>query len=117
MAKIRARSASAAGAIFNGPRGGIGSCLAVHVLPLVPRLAGGRRTQRYAADGGAVPEMPYGARAERCAVIARQGAFLALPGDRKMGGNLSIRPAPAQPPKSRPGFGWHRQVHYRRENC
>jgi hypothetical protein len=72
------------------------SRLAVHVLPLVPRLAGGRRTrdpgrgifavptaQRHAADGGAVREMPYGTSPERGAVIARQAAFLVLPGDGK----------------------------------
>jgi len=99
MAKIRARSASAAGAILNGPRGGnpelrfmsCGSRLAAD-----SEVAGGRRTrdpgrgifavptaQRHAADGGAVPEMPYGTRPER----ARQGAFLVLPGDGKWAGN------------------------------
>jgi hypothetical protein len=99
MAKIRARSASAAGAIIDGPRGGIqsfrfmscGSCLAAGSEAWRRQTnAGSRRgifavptAQRHAADGGAVPEMPYGTRPER----ARQGAFLVLPGDGKWAGN------------------------------
>jgi hypothetical protein len=64
IAKIRARSASAAGAIVNGPRGGIqmscGSSLAVQVLPLVLRLAGGERTRpaRHGIKGGVRSALP-----------------------------------------------------------
>ena len=40
-----------------------------------------------------------------------------LAGRWQMGGRFPLGPAHARPPKSRPGFGWQRQVHYRRENC
>jgi hypothetical protein len=65
----------------------------------------GPTAQRPATDRRARPQMPATAGARTLCRHRAAARVLGLAGRWQMGGKFSLGPAPARPPKSRPGFG------------